>query len=352
MENGELIVKSTAAQHLDNDVEIDSVIDGFLATKRSENTRRAYLGFQLGRGKKQLLSLLRSSLSEVDFKAVSKDPNLFEYLDVTSIKALGKLKFYQLVELIEKHLKEGTTFDDDTGRPINPKTTNRKAYAISSFFKYLIHAYGYPKNPLEQYQAFKVERKSTTKSLTRAEIVDVLKYFSDRSSKSQTAMRNYLSVCFLTVLALRRNELVGLKWTDINFQSSSVNVYQKGGSYKLLPIPTALLEKLKIYETLYRKDCVYVFTPVRNTTTKTLDKPISSNYIYELVKRVVFIVTNGKKATPHSFRKSFIEMALNNQEDFISIINATGHSTVEMVKYYDTRDSLKNNAVHSMGKLI
>ena len=34
-------------------------------------------------------------------------------------------------------------------------------------------------------------------------------------------------------------------------------------------------------------------------------------------------------------------MALNNQDDFISIINATGHSTVEMVKYYVTRDSLK-----------
>jgi hypothetical protein len=51
------------------------------------------------------------------------------------------------------------------------------------------------------------------------------------------------------------------------------------------------------------------------------------------------------------FRKSFIEMALNNQEDFISIINATGHATVEMVKYYDTRDTL-NNAVHEMSKLI
>ena len=45
-------------------------------------------------------------------------------------------------------------------------------------------------------------------------------------------------------------------------------------------------------------------------------------------------------------------MALNNQEDFISILNATGHSTVEMIKYYDTRDTLKNNAVHGMAKLI
>ena len=42
--------------------------------------------------------------------------------------------------------------------------------------------------------------------------------------------------------------------------------------------------------------------------------------------------------------------AHHNQEDFI--INATGHATAEMVKYYDTRDTLKNNAVHGMSKLI
>ena len=91
---------------------------------------------------------------------------------------------------------------------------------------------------------------------------------------------------------------------------------------------------------------------MRNNTTKSLNKPLNTSYIYQLVQRVVSKVANGKRATSHSFRKTFIELALNNQEDFISIINATGHATVEMVKYYDTRDTLKNNAVHGMAKLI
>jgi len=33
-------------------------------------------------------------------------------------------------------------------------------------------------------------------------------------------------------------------------------------------------------------------------------------------------------------------------------INATGHRTVEMVKYYDGRDTLNNNAAHGMAKFI
>jgi hypothetical protein len=45
-------------------------------------------------------------------------------------------------------------------------------------------------------------------------------------------------------------------------------------------------------------------------------------------------------------------LSLDNGEDLIAICNATGHSTIDMVKYYDTRDRLKNNAVHSLANLI
>jgi len=175
---------------------------------------------------------------------------------------------------------------------------------------------------------------------------------SEKQKTSQTAFRDYLAICFLSVLALRRNELVGLKWTDIDFEASSANIFQKGGSYKLLPIPGNLMTKLLEYKNKFEIKSDYIFSPVRNNSTKSLNKPLNTTYIYKLIKKTVFKVANGKYATPHSFRKSFIEMALNNQEDFISIINATGHATVEMVKYYDTRNTLKNNAVHGMSKLI
>jgi site-specific recombinase XerD len=48
-----------------------------------------------------------------------------------------------------------------------------------------------------------------------------------------------------------------------------------------------------------------------------------------------------KNITPHSLRKRFIELALDNDVDLISICNATGHGSIEMVKYYDGRDKLK-----------
>ncbi len=301
------------------------MLDRFLKTKRSNETKRAY----------------------------SRDINdLFRDLDLERLSDLAAIQFVDLVDRIEDHLASATKWDEATKRPLNAKTVNRKAYAISAFFRYLMHAHGYPRNPLATYQAHKVDRKSTTPTISRAEIIDTLAYMSERHHASRTAYRDYVAFACLAILALRRNELVGLKWDDFDFAVGSVNVYQKGGSYKLLPVPKGLLDHIRRYRALYPADSKYVFTPTRNTVTGDLNKPISADYIYSKVVKVLRIVTKGRKITPHSFRKAFIEIALNNQEDFISIVNATGHATVEMVKYYDTRSTLKNNAINKMGDLI
>ena len=219
MKKADMTVRNTEVKNT-NSILLDEVLDGFISTKRSINTKRAY----------------------------SRDiTDLFSYLGVGDTKQLGSIQFHDLVIEIQRYLENCTEFDEITRRPLNPTTINRKAYALSSFFKYLIHSYGYPKNPLDQYQAHKVDRKSKTISLNRSEILDVIDYMAKKRNDSQTSFRDYLAICFLSVLALRRNELVGLKWSDIDFNGSSANIYQKGGSYKLLPIPTNLLKLLKEY---------------------------------------------------------------------------------------------------------
>ena len=264
----------------------------------------------------------------------------------------GLFPFHQVVDQVKAFLHESTKKDEHTTRVLNPKTINRKAYALSSFFNYLIDVYGYPKNPVKQFKPHKTEKRSTTTSLTRAELVDFLAFAKGEHRLGETKFRNYLILAFMFGLALRRDEASNLKWDDIDFQQQTANVYQKGGSFKLLPLPVSIVLLLQEFKTLYPSNCPYMFHPVRNNRTKELDKPIRTEYIFEMVKKIAVLVVPDKNITPHSFRKTFIELALNNKEDFISIINATGHATVEMVKYYDTRDTLKNNAIHSVAGII
>lgn len=309
----------------DHELLMLDVIENFIELKNSIHTQRSYKNDITG---------------------------FFNRLEVVFLTDFALFPFHQVVDQVKAFLHESTKKDEHTARVLNPKTINRKAYALSSFFNYLIDIYGYPKNPVKQFKPHKAEKRSTTTSLTRAEMVDFLAFAKGEHRLGETKFRNYLILAFMFGLALRRDEASNLKWDDIDFQQQTANVYQKGGSFKLLPLPVSIVLLLQEFKTLYPSNCPYIFHPVRNNRTKELDKPIRTEYIFEMVKKIAVLVVPDKNITPHSFRKTFIELALNNKEDFISIINATGHATVEMVKYYDTRDTLKNNAIHSVAGII
>ena len=301
------------------------VIESFVQLKNSRHTQRSYKNDVTG---------------------------FFNSLDVVFLTDFGILPYPQVVDHVKSFLGDNTKKDSQTSRILNPKTVNRKAYALSAFFNYLIHVYGYQKNPIKHFTAHKTERRSTTTSLTRAEVIDFLAFAKAEHRLSETKFRNYLILVFMFALALRRDEVANLKWDDVDFPQQTLNVYQKGGSFKLLPLPIGIISILDEFKRQYGDICPYIFHPVRNNRTSELNKPIRTEYIFEVVKKIALQVVPGKNITPHSFRKTFIELALNNKEDFISIINATGHATVEMVKYYDTRDTLKNNAIHSVAGII
>lgn len=128
---------------------------------------------------------------------------------------------------------------------------NRKAYSLSAFFNYLIHVYNYNKNPIRQFDPLKTENRSTTTSLTRSEIIDLLEFAKGEYRLNQIKFRDYLILIFMFALALRREEVSTLKWDDINFQQHTVNVYQKGGSFKLLPIPINIILLLDEFKKIY-----------------------------------------------------------------------------------------------------
>jgi integrase len=302
------------------------VVEAFTQTKNSEHTRRSYLNDITG---------------------------FFKPLDgVFFLTDFFQIPYPQVVEQVKSFLQGSTKQDGLSPRVLNPKTVNRKAYALSSFFGYLMLVYNYPKNPTKHFIPLKTARRSTTASLSRAEVIDFLAFAKAEHRLSENKFRDYLILVFLFGLALRRDEVANLKWGDIDFQKSTANVYQKGGSLKLLPLPVSIAYLLGEFKKLYGDTCPYIFRPVRNNRTKELNKPIRTEYIFAMVRKIAVQVVPDKNITPHSFRKTFIELALSNKEDFISIVNATGHATVEMVKYYDTRDALKNNAIHSIANII
>jgi len=110
----------------------------------------------------------------------------------------------------------------------------------------LIDYYNYPKNPLSAFKPLKTKEHSTTHSLDRLELLEILKkakmdYLdilvkSKNIKKHLTKLRNYL-IFGLLALSLRREEICNVKWDDLQ-EDSFLLVHQKGGSYKYIPLPS------------------------------------------------------------------------------------------------------------------
>jgi site-specific recombinase XerD len=138
-------------------VPISTLIESRLETKRSTQTRRAY------------------RRDVVDFCV---------YVGMMTISDLQVYPIPQLSHQILDWLKTQYQYDEhNPDKVLNPTTINRKAYAVSSWFEYLMAVYQYPKNPAKIFTPLKTVKYSTTDSLTKLEYVSLLGYQKEQYMK-------------------------------------------------------------------------------------------------------------------------------------------------------------------------
>jgi len=150
-------------------------------------------------------------------------------LNVKQLKDLSFVHYSDLSNNITDYINTFKKIED--GRIKNPRTINRKLYAIRSFFNFLVKKYNYPKNPVD-FIPLKTEHKSSTEILNEVEIRSILDYLKITYLKAEKLdqkilnLRNYLLFGMLT-LSLRRSEVVNLLWDNIDFENQNMKVLQK-----------------------------------------------------------------------------------------------------------------------------
>ena len=303
------------------------------------------------------INSFNSIKTKTRYKTVLKQ--FLELLEIKKLEELWDIHITDIKNIFDDFKKSKSNFDEhNKSLVLNPSTINNIAYIIKSFFNYLIDYYNYPKNPLSSFKPLKTKEHSSTHSLDRGELLEILKkakldYLdilvkSKSIKKHLTKLRNYL-IFWLLSLSLRREEIINIKWDDLK-EDSFLLIQQKWGSFKYIPVPFWLLDfvlKFRDEKTKHKFLSPYIFTPFSNPFSANFDKPISSDYIMQITQEICNKLQINKKITPHSFRKTFIELSLNKNENYNNIMNATWHKTSQMIRYYDYRDKVKNNAINS-----
>lgn len=198
-----------------------------------------------------------------------------------------------------------------------------------------------PANPAEYVRKPSVPRVSTTNGLSRSELLAVL----DCAQKSRA--RDHALLCILGLNGLRIGELLATNIEDIGRQGGYVTLKvkrEKGGENPLIPLSPRT--SWAVEQATYQRVSGPIFLTREGTR---LDRAGAARIVTRLCKEAGIT----KRITPHSFRHTFITLALDAGVQIRDVQHSVGHRDSRQVAYYDrNRTSLPRNATHMVSSYV
>ncbi|HEY9168297.1 MAG TPA: tyrosine-type recombinase/integrase [Lutibacter sp.] len=214
---------------------------------------------------------------------------------------------------------------------ISNRTINRKVSSLKSFYKFLQKTKQIDASPLVKHQALKV-LKQVQVPFSEKEIFNVLDILDAGDFES---VRNKLMVELFYSTGMRRNELINIKITDIDYVNETVKVLGKRNKERYIPllkIVQGSLLKYSIIRGSFDTTSPYLFL------TKN-GKKIYDTLVYRVINNYFSAVSSKVKKSPHVIRHSFATHLLNEGADLNAVKELLGHSSLASTQIY-THSSL------------
>ena len=220
-----------------------------------------------------------------------------------------------IVELVNKNLSN--------------RSINRKVSSLKSFYKFLVKTDTIGSSPLLAHSPLKQSKKIQV-PFSKEEINSLLDSDSFKNDFRGVLQKTIITFFYFT--GVRRIELINIKESDINMDSSTIRIMGKRSKERIIP----MLPKLKksILDYLYlrsqefnKKNLKYLF--VSRTGSK-----LSEKYVYRTVNEYFKLVSPKVKKAPHVLRHSFATHLINEGADINSVKELLGHSSLSATQVY------------------
>jgi len=225
-------------------------------------------------------------------------------------------------------------------RELAGSSIRRKLAALSSLFEYLSNANAVTHNPVKGVRRPKVESyEGKTPALGDAQARHLLKLPAGEDLK---ARRDRALLSLLLYHGLRREELSKLAAHDVHLRRGvpHLRVHGKGSKVRNIPIHPGtqglLTEYLESSGHALDKSGP-LFRPIRNNRTHELDRTLSGDGIYKLVRS--YAKKLGVAIGAHALRATAATNALEHEADIAKVQEWLGHANISTTRLYDRRKS-------------
>ena len=212
---------------------------------------------------------------------------------------------------------------------ISNRSINRKVSSLKSFYNFLIKTETINSSPLKAHTPLKQSKKIQV-PFSQDEINSLLD--SNFFTNDYRGILQKTIIAFFYFTGVRRIELITLKESDINIESSTVKIMGKRSKERIIPI----LPKLK-KAIIFFNEIKFKF---HNQTSSDYffisknGKQLSEKFVYRTVNEYFKLVSPKIKKAPHVLRHSFATHLINEGADINSVKELLGHSSLSATQVY------------------
>jgi len=278
---------------------------------------------------------LERSLSKNTVEAYLHDIQKLEQFISIRKYSLGPLD----VEL--KHLQEFLQWITELG--LGPISQSRILSGIKAFYKYLIMENMISDSPAALLESPRASRKLP--DVLSVPEIDRIIAAIDRSKPEGERNKAMLETLYSS--GLRVSELIGLKISNLFFDSGFMRITGKGDKERLVPIGSIAMKHIQLYQDSVRTHIQPMKGHEDTLFLSKRGKGISRVMVFILIRNLAEKIQLKKSISPHTFRHSFATHLIDGGADLRAVQEMLGHASITTTEIYThlDRDFLRSEII-------
>ena len=283
--------------------------------------------------KESFLSYLQFEKRYSKHTILSYDCDLTQFFDFLSKNKIVE----ELKDVDFKSVRKWIVFLMNEGK--SSRTVNRKLSSLKSFFKFLLRESIIESNPMDRVvgprQGKKLPGFVAEHSMKLLREIDFGEGFE--------GVRDQLVVEMFYQTGMRLSELMNLKLTSIDRQTSLVKVLGKRNKERIIPVSKNLEQLLDQYlevrEGVLEDGSDFLFVTKKGV-------PVYEKLLYRIVTKHLSKITTLAKRSPHVLRHTFATHLLNNGAELNAVKELLGHANLSATQIYTHTTFERLNSIY------